>query len=71
LLALVVTVYLGNTFFPRKILCFILLSSFKENKWPNGEGEIHWYNPAITKEEVEVHEEFKWLFNMYIGDEKS
>ena len=39
-------VYPGNTFVPRKSLCFSLLFSFKEREWPNSEDGIHWYDPS-------------------------
>ena len=54
-LALVVIVYLGNTFVLRK--SFSLLSSFKEMQWPIGEDGIHRYDPA--------NEEFKMVIQQW------
>ena len=45
-LALVVIVYLGNTFFPTKTDVFLYCLLFKERKWLNGEDGIHWYDSA-------------------------
>jgi len=63
-----VLVYLGNTFFQGKSLFLFIFLFLRRG---NGQTVTMEFNGSTrrTKEEIEIHEEFKWLFNSGNDDE--